>query len=335
MRDGFGRPTEDLRISLTQRCNLTCVFCHMEGQPPSDLELTPEEFERCVIAAKEVGVERVKLTGGEPTLRTDLVEIVRRIAPHVTELSMTTNGIRLAELARPLAEAGLERVNISLPSAVPETYRALTGAPALPRALEGIRAAKAAGLRPLKLNVVVLAGITEDPEQTRAIHAVAEEVDAAIQYIEFENVKGRVDNATFANLHAELAGIDRRASEQAFRVETNPLHHRPRYTIAAGSRPLVYEIVRPVNNPEFCAGCFRIRLTSFGALKGCLMTNEGLVEMLPALRKGATPKELVPYFEEVVRGRKPFFREEGSMTSVVSHLSVNPRPRGLSRRPGI
>lgn len=330
MRDGFGRPTEDLRISLTQRCNLTCVFCHMEGQPPSDLELTPEEFERCVIAAKEVGVERVKLTGGEPTLRTDLVEIVRRLRPHVKELSMTTNGIRLAELARPLVEAGLDRVNISLPSALPDTYRGLTGAPALPRVLEGIRAAGAAGLRPLKLNVVVLAGITEDPAETRAIHSVAAEAGAAIQFIEFENVKGRVDNSTFVSLHAELSGIDREASRRALKISENRLHHRPSYTVAGGGKPLTYEIVRPVNNPEFCAGCYRVRLTSYGALKGCLMTNAGLVEMLPAIRRGAPPKELVPFFEAVVRGRKPFFRADGTLASPVALPTVNHSAHGAS-----
>ena len=318
MQDSFGRETEDLRVSLTQRCNLTCVFCHMEGQPPSELELSPEEIERCVIASKAVGVRRVKLTGGEPTLRSDLVEIVRRISPHVEELSMTTNGIRLAPIASALKEAGLQRVNISLPSALPETYRSLTGAPSLPRVIEGIRAAWKAGLHPLKLNVVVLAGITEQEEEVRAIQAIAEEVGATIQFIEFENVRGRVDLQTFESLHAELAGIDREAARRAVRVEENPLHHRPRYTVPVGDHPLVYEIVRPVNNPEFCAGCFRIRLTSYGALKGCLMTNDGLVEMLPALRRGASPEELIPSFEAVVRNRKPFFRTDGTLAGPLS-----------------
>jgi cyclic pyranopterin phosphate synthase len=307
MEDSFGREVNELRISLTQRCNLACVFCHMEGQPPSPLELTPEEFERTVRAAVRLGIRRVKLTGGEPTLRSDVVEIVHRISPLLEEVSMTTNGLRLDQLARPLRDAGLARVNISLPSALPETYHRLTGAPSLPQALRGIRAAREAGLSPLKLNVVVLAGITEEDREHTALRAVAEEVGAALQFIEFEPVRGRVDMETYQALHAELVGLDREASRQALHTEVSRLHNRPRYTVPTGKGPLVLEIVRPINNPDFCAACHRVRLTSFGALKGCLMTNHGLVDLLPALRSGATPEELEPYFSQVIARRRPFF----------------------------
>jgi cyclic pyranopterin phosphate synthase len=311
MQDSYGRETDDLRISLTQRCNLSCIFCHMEGQPPSPLELTPEEFERCVRAAGLVGVRRVKLTGGEPTLRSDLAEIVRRISPLLEEVSMTTNGLRLEKLAGPLKEAGLKRVNVSLPSAIPATYQALTGAPTLATALRGIRAARDAGLSPLKINVVVLAGITEKEEEMRAIRGVAEEVVATIQFIEFEPVRGRVDMETYQALHAELSGLDREVSRVSLQTEVSHLHNRPRYLVQGDKGSLRLEIVRPINNPDFCAACHRIRLTSFGSLKGCLMTNAGLVDLLPSLRQGANPKDLVPYFEEVIRTRRPFFTAAG------------------------
>ncbi|HEY6238766.1 MAG TPA: radical SAM protein, partial [Thermoplasmata archaeon] len=127
MLDRYGREASDLRISLTQRCNLACVFCHMEGQPQSAEELPPDQIEAIVRAGARNGIHRVKLTGGEPTLRSDLLEIVHRLRPHVQELSMTTNGLRLVELAGPLKAAGLDRVNVSLPSLDPATYRELTG----------------------------------------------------------------------------------------------------------------------------------------------------------------------------------------------------------------
>ncbi len=314
MQDGYGRETEDLRISLTQRCNLDCVFCHMEGQLPSSLELTAEEIERCVIAATKVGVRRVKLTGGEPTLRSDLPEIVRRIAAHVEEVSMTTNGLLLDRLAVPLHEAGLRRVNVSLPSALPATYRRLTGGEGLPAALRGIRAAHAAGIFPMKLNVVVLAGITEQDAEREAIWEIAHEVGATLQFIEFEPVQGRVDGSIFRVLHAEITGLDSEVAGRAVQSERNPLHHRPRYTVPNGKGPMKIEIVRPLNNPEFCSACHRIRLTSYGALKGCLMTNEHLVETRPMLRDGATPDQLVPLFEQVIQHRRPFFRADTSAT---------------------
>lgn len=312
MQDSYGRETDDLRISLTQRCNLACVFCHMEGQPPSNLELTPEEIERCVAASVSVGIRRVKLTGGEPTLRPDIVGIVRRIAPYVEEVSMTTNGLMLERLAGQLKQAGLRRVNVSLPSAIPKTYHRLTGAPTLDRALRGLRAARDAGLSPLKINVVVLAGITENAEEMGAIHEVAQEVGAAIQFIEFEPVKGRVDLEIYEALHAELAGIDSEAARGALSKGINHLHNRPQYLVKDGGGPMLVEIVRPVNNPDFCSACHRIRLTSFGALKGCLMTNRHLVDLLPALRNGASAEELIPLFEEVIRTRRPFFTAEGT-----------------------
>lgn len=312
MRDHFGREVSDLRISLTQRCNLRCVFCHMEGQLPATAELDAEEIERSVRAAVKVGVNRVKLTGGEPTLRPDIVEIVRRISSHVDEVSMTTNGLRLTALAADLKSAGLDRVNVSLPSPNPEVYRRLTGAPSVEQAKAGIRAAIAAGLTPLKINAVVLEGLTGTPEDMEDLADFAQDVGAGLQLIEFEPVSGRVDPRIFRTLHAELSGLTEEASARAVQRSTNWLHDRPQYTYTRRGRPFHVEVVQPVGNAAFCAACHRIRLTSYGALKGCLMTNEGLVELGPALRSGATPDELVPLFEKVIGTRRPFYTAPGA-----------------------
>lgn len=309
MRDRYGREVSDLRISLTQRCNLKCVFCHMEGQPQAREELSAAEIVRAVAAGAKVGIDRVKLTGGEPTLRTDLPEIVAGLRPLVNEISMTTNGLLLTELARPLKAAGLDRVNVSLPSLDAPTYKRLTGVDGAGRAMAGIRAAAEAGLRPIKINVVALHGTTDTPDTVDGLLDFAQELGAWLQVIEFEPVEGRVDPRIYRALHSELGRLTEEAARSAFEVQHNRLHDRPRYTFRANGRPATVEVVQPVGNPAFCMACHRLRLTSNGLLKGCLMTNEGLLDLKPALR-GNGPDgeaELVEMFRQAVRRRRPFY----------------------------
>lgn len=314
MEDRYGRAVTDLRISLTQRCNLKCVFCHMEGQPATWAELTAAEIETIVRAAARTGIDRVKLTGGEPTLRPDLPEIVARLAPWVEEISMTTNGLRLEELARPLRAAGLRRVNVSLPSLDPATYQRLTGVDGAERVVRGIRAAREAGLAPIKLNIVALAGLTDEPGAVQRLVDFAQEEGAWVQLIEFENVRGRVDPRVYRALHSELGRLQAEAAEKAFRTERNRLHGRPRYSFLRHGRPVTLEVVKPVENPSFCMACHRLRLTSDGKLKGCLMTNEGLVDVGRLVRAGADEATLVDAFRLAVERRRPFFT--GPETSV-------------------
>jgi cyclic pyranopterin phosphate synthase len=307
VRDRYDRDVTDLRVSLTQRCNLACVFCHMEGQPISTEELTPAQIESVVRAGARIGISRVKLTGGEPTLRSDLVEIVRRIRPHVRELSMTTNGLRLAAMASELRAAGLDRVNVSLPSLNAATYKELTGVDGVERTVAGIRAAVAAGLGPVKLNVVALEGATDAPESVDSLLAFAQEVGAWVQVIEFENVSGRVDPKVYRQLHSELSRLSEAAAARAFQTDRNRLHGRPRYTFESNGRPVTVEVVQPVENPSFCMACHRLRLTSDGQLKGCLMTNHGIVDLRPALARADPEPELVSAFELAIGRRRPFF----------------------------
>ena len=329
VRDRYGRETTDLRISLTQRCNLRCVFCHMEGQPVASEELRPEEIEAIVRAATRVGIDRVKLTGGEPTLRPDLLEIVRRLRPLVREVSLTTNGLKLEALARPLRDAGLARVNVSLPTLDPVEYRSLTGVDGVERVVRGIRAARAAGLDPIKLNVVALEGASARPEAVERLVRFAQETGAWVQLIEFENVRGRVDPKVYRALHSELSRLSEEAVRRAFQVEHNRLHDRPRYTFEKLGRPITLEVVQPVENPAFCMACHRLRLTSDGRLKGCLMTNEGLVDVGSLARARAPEEALVEAFERAIGSRRPFFTGPGTPTPLPLE-AASPLPEGPS-----
>jgi cyclic pyranopterin phosphate synthase len=333
LRDRYGRPFTDLRVSLTQRCNLRCVFCHMEGQLVSTEELAPAQIEAIVRAAVKLGVERVKLTGGEPTLRSDIVEIVGRIAALGPEVSMTTNGLRLTELAVPLRAAGLRRVNVSLPSLDAATYRELTGVDGLAKTVAGVRAAAAVGLAPIKLNVVALAGSTANSDRFAGLVAFAREVGAWIQVIEFENVSGRVDPEIYRSLHSELGRLTSEAVRSAFPTGYNPLHHRPRYDITDGGPPVTLEVVQPVENPEFCMSCERLRVTSDGHLKGCLMTNAGLVDLRPILQMPAPEAALAEAFALAVDRRRPFFVGPATPAPSASHVDSGAELPMVGARP--
>ena len=333
MRDRYGRAFTDLRVSLTQRCNLRCVFCHMEGQPVSSEELSVDDIETVVRAAVRAGVERVKLTGGEPTVRSDVVEIVRRLSALVPEVSMTSNGLRMTELAKPLREAGLARLNVSLPSLDAGTYHRLTGVDGLTKAVAGIRAAVAAGIHPVKLNVVALAGNSADRASFDRLIGFAREVGAWVQVIEFENVSGRVDPEMYRLLHSELGRLTREAVRDAIPTSFNRLHHRPRYDVSDGGPPVTLEVVQPVENPAFCMSCERLRVTSDGRLKGCLMTNAGLVDLRPILRSGAAAEELDRAFALAVDRRRPFFVGPETPTPEPSVLETEVPLPMVSARP--
>jgi len=186
--DRFGRRITTLRVSVTDRCNLNCIYCHREGFRAVGDELSVDEVEVLVKAAVRLGIARVKLTGGEPLVRGDIVELVERVSsvPGVAEVSMTTNGTLLARLARPLARAGLKRVNVNLPSLDPRRYREVTGRDLLGEVEEGLREAIEAGLWPVKVNVVVLRGLNSDEIPSMIDYAAS--LPAILQLIELERL---------------------------------------------------------------------------------------------------------------------------------------------------
>jgi len=302
--DICGRPTRNLRISLTQRCNLRCVYCHREGQNPASLlpEMSADEVLRIARVAVSLGMSRIKLTGGEPLLRSDIVEIVRGLAKlrGLRDLSMTTNGTRLSVLAEPLHEAGLMRVNVNLPSLEEKTYDMLNGGN-LREVLGGIEAAVEAGFYPVKLNMLVLKGVNER-EIPRMI-AFARRSETILQLLELEPVN--VGDEYYERYFCSLDAVEGDLKARALEVKTRGDMQNRRVYFLLGVK---VEVVHPIENTEFCARCTRLRLTSDGRLKPCLMRDDNLVDVLTPLRKGAGDEELKGLFVEAVKRREPYYK---------------------------
>lgn len=278
LRDSYGRRINYLRISLIDHCNLRCVYCMplhgLEFLPKDDL-LTPEEIETIARAAVSVGFHKIRLTGGEPTLRPDLVEIVKRLAgiDGVRTVAMTTNGILLPKLARQLKEAGLTRVNIHLDTVNPETLGGLMRFGDLNKVWAGIDAAEAASLLPIKLNSVVLKGhnehdvadmaalTLEHPWHVRFIEAMplGSQANVAIQrYVSNQVTRERIE-ARFGSLQP-LYGGDLLGEARMYRIQ--------------GAEGLI-GFINPVSEP-YCDDCNRMRLTADGRIRMCLLTDDEL-----------------------------------------------------------
>lgn len=303
--DRFGRPVTNLRISLTNECNLNCFYCHREGQTLNFEDMKPEEIERIVRIASQLGIKKVKLTGGEPTIRKDIVEIVRRIRPYVEDLSMTTNGTTMKLLAEPLKEAGLDRVNISLDTLDREKYKAITGFDVLPQVLEGID--KAVKLfHPVKLNMVVMKGLN-DGEIWDMINYAAQK-NAILQLIEIEVPREMEDSWFFKKYFYPLKPLEEKFGEIAVDVKERRMHRRKKYFIPTDYGIAEVEVVRSMHNTIFCANCTRIRLTSTGHLKTCLLRRDDLVDILTPIRNNASDEELIEIFKRAILMREPYWR---------------------------
>ncbi|MDD1665923.1 MAG: GTP 3',8-cyclase MoaA [Methanomicrobiales archaeon] len=288
--DTFGRQVTNLRVSVTQRCNLACIYCHAEGERAPEAELPAGDIREILRVAAGLGMRSVKFTGGEPLLREDILEIVRAV-PAGLESSMTTNGILLARYARDLREAGLSRINVSLDSLDPACYRDITGHDRLSEVLEGIDAALRAGLTPIKLNMVVLKGINED-EVEAFLGYVRGNRDLILQLIELMDVGS-------CTSHAEINRLEKDLESRSKIILTRRMHHRKKYCVDGAE----VEVVRPRHNTEFCAFCNRLRVTSDGKLKPCLLRSDNLIDIRE--KRG---EELEAAFREAVRIREPYCR---------------------------
>jgi cyclic pyranopterin phosphate synthase len=302
--DTCGRPLLNLRIALTQRCNLSCVYCHREGEEGHTAEtaeeMTRDEIVRIARAAVNLGISRIKLTGGEPLMRLDICQIVKGIAAisGLKDLSMTTNGALLRDKAHELHVCGLKRLNISLPTLNPETYNKLTHGK-IENVLEGIKAAIKEEFYPVKLNMVVLNNVNE--QDVPAMMNFARANGVVLQLIELDPVN--VSGKYYSLHHKGLDEFEEMLRQEAVTIETRRfMQSRRIYRL----KDVTVEIVHPIENSEFCMHCTRLRVTSDGKLKTCLMRNDNLIDIITPIRKGVSDEELSNLFIRANENREPY-----------------------------
>jgi len=302
MKDDYGREIRGLRLSVTQRCNLACFYCHREGQEKNNKELSPDEIERVVRISREIGIREVKITGGEPLIRRDIVEIVKRISRYMDEVSITTNGVLLGRYASLLKNAGLNRANVSLDSLNNEKYKRITGKDYLQEVINSIKIASKIML--LKINMVVMRGLNEDeiPEMI----GFASENRVILQLIELETDKQGINGSFYRRYHHSLRDIEDKLKEKASRIEIRKMHHRKKYFLPVNGEEVQIEVVRPMHNSEFCKYCSRMRMTSDGKLKPCLYDNHN-INIADLIRDNVDDDELIEAFKRAVKLRKPYW----------------------------
>lgn len=308
LRDSYNRPIRDLRVSLTDRCNFRCFYCLPHGEPPiapKEQMLSYEEIDYVCEIFVSLGIEKLRLTGGEPMLRRDIETIIRKLtrlkSSGLRDLALTTNGYYLPERAQSLKDAGLDRVTISLDSLKRDVFKRMTGVDVLDKVLAGIEAAKKAGLEPIKINAVIVRGHNED--EVADFAAFAREYDVKMRFIEFmpldsghewsrddvvsgKEIRERI-NERFPLVRVEIA----RGSDTS-----------SRYRFADGA-PGEIGIIAPVTEP-FCGACSRIRLTADGQIRTCLFST---VEhsLRDVVRSGASREEIIDYIHSVIMKKEP------------------------------
>jgi len=319
LRDSYNRPIRDLRVSLTDRCNFRCFYCLPHGEPPiapKEQMLSYEEIDYVCEIFVSLGIEKLRLTGGEPMLRRDIETIIRKLtrlkSSGLRDLALTTNGYYLPERAQSLKDAGLDRVTISLDSLKRDVFKRMTGVDVLDKVLAGIDAAKKAGLEPIKINAVIVRGHNED--EVADFAAFAREYDVKMRFIEFmpldsghewaredvvsgKEIRDRI-NERFPLVRVEAA----RGSDTS-----------SRYRFADGA-PGEIGIIAPVTEP-FCGACSRIRLTSDGQIRTCLFST---VEhsLRDVVRSGASRDDIIDYIRSVIMKKEPrhFINDPGFVT---------------------
>jgi len=319
LKDSYNRPIRDLRVSLTDRCNFRCFYCLPHGEPPmadKDQMLSYEEIEYVCDIFVELGIEKIRLTGGEPMMRRDIEQIIFKLAQFkkkgLRDLALTTNGYFLPHRAHSLKEAGLDRITISLDSLKRDVFKQMTGVDVLDRVMEGIEAAKDAGLRPIKINAVIVRGHNED--EVADFAAFAREHDVKMRFIEFMPL----DSGHDWSREDVVSGkeIRDRISEK-FPLEPLDVARgsetSSRYRFSDGA-PGEIGIIAPVTEP-FCGACSRIRLTSDGQIRTCLFST---VEhsLRDVVRDGASRAEIVDFIQSVVMKKEPrhYINDPGFVT---------------------
>ncbi len=299
--DKFGRNIHDLRISITDRCNYRCVYCRTGNQGAQFAELSLADYLRMARVFVSLGITKIRLTGGEPLLRHDVIEMVRELSTLRThegkapELAITTNGHLLAEIAEPLKKAGLDRVTVSMDAVDPEGFARITRVKnGYASVLNGLRAARQAGLGPVKVNCVLLRGFNED--QIEAFGRFAQEEQVSVRFIEFMPLEeGRVwSPEVVVPLTEVLQRMARFAPFHEIAHEPSSTSRRYRFDDESAE----FGVIAPVTLP-FCGACSRLRLTSDGKIRTCLFSLREH-DLHAAIRAGGGDEDLVRVIEYAV-----------------------------------
>jgi len=301
LTDKFGRAITDLRISITDRCNYKCVYCRTGNEGAVYGELPFSDYLRMAQVMVSLGITKVRITGGEPLLRGGVVDFVRELARLQTstgeslDIAITTNGHLLADMAKPLKDAGLSRVTVSMDAVDPDTFAKITRVPgSFDQVLAGVRAARDAGLGPVKVNCVLMRGFNED--QVVPFGRFAREEGVVVRFIEFMPLEE--DRVWSPEVVVTLDEILKRMAEYRPLIEIP--HQRSetarRYRFDDGRGEI--GIIAPVSHP-FCGHCSRIRITSDGKIRTCLFSvwDHDLHELM---RRGASDEDLVKFIRDVV-----------------------------------
>lgn len=308
LRDSFNRPIRDLRVSLTDRCNFRCFYCLPHGEPPiapKEQMLSYEEIEYVCDIFVSLGIEKIRLTGGEPMMRRDIETIIEKLArlkdKGLRDLALTTNGYFLPDRARGLKAAGLDRITISVDSLKRDVFKQMTGVDVLDRVLAGIEAAKEAELSPIKINAVIVRGHNE--EEVSDFAQFARDYDVKMRFIEFMPL----DSGHDWSRDDVVSGREiRNRIEERFPLVPLDVSRgsetSSRYRFADGG-PGEIGIIAPVTEP-FCGACSRIRLTADGQIRTCLFST---VEhsLRDLVRDNASRADIINFIESVVLKKEP------------------------------
>lgn len=306
VKDKYNRPILSFRMSITNRCNLNCLYCHHDGMLPSKDEMTPLEIEKITKIAKDLGVRRVRLSGGEPLIRKDIVDIVDKISQiGFKDISITTNGTYLSKYSKDLKDAGLDRVNVSLDTLNKDRYKFLTKKDYLDSVKDGILKAVEVGLSPVKINMVMMKGINED--EVWDMFRFSRDNGLILQLIELMESESCEDDIFSQDYHLNISPIEEEIEKIADDVKVRKdMQNRRKYYIGKGE----IEIVKPLDNTNFCSNCTRLRLTPRGQIKPCLLRNDNLIDIIGPLRNGASDEELKAIFLDGISKREPYNKEK-------------------------
>lgn len=297
--DQYGRVVDSLRVLVTSRCNYRCIFCHKEGVTGLPREtLNAEDYGFISRVSSKLGVVYHKITGGEPLLRDDIVEIVKNIKPSSREISLVTNGSLLLEKARDLANAGLDRVNVSLHALSREVYGYVTGGPTpVDRVIAGIDRALDYGIK-VKINFLAM---KSNVNEFFKVLGFAEKRGINVNLIEL--IPLGMSPSVYAREHVSLEPILKYLENNSVTKYYRELHNRPVYVLSNGVK---VEVVVGYGNYFFCNKCSRLRLTPDGYLKPCLYVENLKVSIVEAV-KARSEESLIRAFQEATMLRKPYF----------------------------